>query len=324
MKTSNRSLLRFLFIALLFSLILGKQSVASENAKKFKIITTVAPITNMVENIAGSYADVIGLVPDGVDSHTFEPIPSDIKTIQAADLIIANGLDLELPTLILAEKVKKKETAIVQLGNRTLNKEDWQYDFSFPREHGHPNPHLWMNIQLVMRYAEIIRDSLNELDPRNQEKYFLNTQNYLEKLEKLDQAIFDCVKTIPEKNRKLVTYHDSFAYFAPRYGMSVIAAIQPSDFSEPSPQEVINVIKQIKQISVPAIFGSEEFPSKVMEQIAREANVQFIDQLSDDELPKPPNHSFIGMMANNMSVMTKALGGKETCTGNIDASNSQF
>jgi len=303
---------------------LGKQSLASDDLRKFTIVTTVAPITNMVQNIAGTLTEVIGLVPDGVDSHTFEPIPSDIKTIQAADLIIVNGLDLELPTLILAEKVKKKETLIVQLGNRTLNKEDWQYDFSFPREHGHPNPHLWMNIQLVMRYAEVIRDSLSALDARNRKQYFSNTQTYLAKLEKLDQAIFDCVKTIPEKNRKLVTYHDSFAYFAPRYGMNVIAAIQPSDFSEPSPQEVISVIKQVRQIGVPAIFGSEEFPSKVMEQIAREANVQFIDQLSDDELPKPPRHSFIGMMANNMTIMTKALGGNETCMVSIDASNSQF
>lgn len=324
MKNFNRNLLRFSFFALLFFLIVGKQSLASENAKKFKIITTVAPITNMVQNIVGTHADVIGLVPDGVDSHTFEPIPSDIKTIQAADLIIVNGLDLELPTLILAEKTKKKDTAIVQLGNRTLNKEDWQYDFSFPREHGHPNPHLWMNIHLVMKYAEAIRDSLSELDPQHREQYSSNTQIYLAKLEKLDQAIFDCVKTIPEKNRKLVTYHDSFAYFAPRYGMTVIAAIQPSDFAEPSPQEVISVIKQIKQIGVPAIFGSEEFPSKVMEQIAREANVQFIDQLSDDELPQPPNHSFIGMMVNNMAIMTKALGGNGTCTANIDASNSRF
>ncbi len=324
MRTPNRYLLLFFFITVFISLALGKQVFASEHPKKFTVITTVAPITNMVRNIGGVYIDVIGVVPDGVDSHTFEPIPSDIKTLQAADLIIANGLDLELPTLKLAEKVKKPATRVVQLGNRTLKEEDWQYDFSFPREHGHPNPHLWLNIQLVMQYAEIIRDSLSELDPKHQEQYFLNTETYLAKLTKLDQAIFACVKTIPEKNRKLVTYHDSFAYFAPRYGMTVIAAIQPSDFSEPAPQEVMSVIKQIKQAGVPAIFGSDVFPSKIMKQIAREANVQFIDQLSDDELPAPPIDSFIGMMTNNMAIMTQALGGNATCTANIDASNNRF
>lgn len=175
-----------------------------------------------------------------------------------------------------------------------------------------------------MQYVEIIRDSLSELDLKHREQYFLNTETYLAKLAKLDQAIFACVKTIPEKNRKLVTYHDSFAYFAPRYGMTVIAAIQPSDFSEPAPQEVMSVIKQIKQAGVPAIFGSDVFPSKIMKQIAREANVQFIDQLSDDELPAPPMDSFIGMMANNMAIMTQALGGDATCTANIDASNNRF
>lgn len=297
---------------------------AAGGHEKLSIVTTVSPITNIVKNIGGTHVHVTGIVPDGTDSHTFEPIPSDIKTLQAADMIIVNGLDLELPTLKLVEKVKETKTSILQLGNRTLKEEDWQYDFSFPREHGHPNPHLWLNIELVMRYAEIIKENLIAFDPINKKSYLENTAIYLAKLQKLDQAIFKCVETIPQNNRKLVTYHDSFAYFAPRYGMTVIAAIQPSDFSEPSPQEVISIIKQINKTAVPAIFGSEVFPSKVMEQIAREANVKFIDQLSDDELPAPPNHSFIGMMINNMTIMTEALGGNPTCMANIDASNIAF
>ena len=171
-----------------------------------------------------------GIVPDGADSHTFEPVPTDVKILGAADIIIVNGLDLELPTVKLAEKVKRAKTPIVRLGNHALRKEDWRYDFSFPREHGHPNPHLWPNIALAMRYAEITRDNLIALDPQHKEGYIANTAAYLAKLGVLDEAIFNCVKTIPEKNRKLVTYHDSFAYFAPRYGMKVIAAIQPPVF----------------------------------------------------------------------------------------------
>ncbi len=311
-------------LLLLFILSLQNAVLASDTYKKLNIVTTVSPITNMVQNIGGTHVNVTGIVPDGTDSHTFEPIPSDIKILQAADIIIVNGLDLELPTLILAEKVKNPNTRILQLGNHALKEEDWQYDFSFPREHGHPNPHLWLNIELVMRYAEIIKENLIAFDPINKKSYLENTTIYLDKLQKLDQAIFKCVETIPKNNRKLVTYHDSFAYFAPRYGMTVIAAIQPSDFSEPGPQEVISIIKQIRKTAVPAIFGSEVFPSKVMGQIAREANVKFIDQLSDDELPAPPNHSFIGMMTRNMTIMTEALGGNPTCMANIDASNIAF
>jgi len=311
-------------LLLLFIISLQNAVLASDTHKKLNIVTTVSPITNMVQNIGGTHVNVTGIVPDGTDSHTFEPIPSDIKILQAADIIIVNGLDLELPTLILAEKVRNPNTRILQLGNHALKEEDWQYDFSFPREHGHPNPHLWLNIELVMRYAEIIKENLIAFDPVNKKSYQENTTIYLAKLQKLDQAIFKCVETIPQNNRKLVTYHDSFAYFAPRYGMTVIAAIQPSNFSEPGPQEVISIIKQIRKTAVPAIFGSEVFPSKVMEQIAHEANVKFIDQLSDDELPAPPNHSFIGMMTSNMIIMTEALGGNPTCMANIDASNIAF
>lgn len=312
------------FFLCLLPLCLQNPILAATADKKIEIVTTVSPITNIVQNIGGKHIEVTGIVPDGTDSHTFEPIPSDVKILQAADMIIVNGLDLELPTLNLAKKVKRPETAILQLGNLTLKEADWQYDFSFPREHGHPNPHLWLNIELVMRYAEIIRDNLIMLDAANKVSYQKNTATYLTKLKKLDQAIFRCVETIPETNRKLVTYHDSFAYFAPRYGMTVIAAIQPSDFSEPGPQEVISIIKQIRETGVPAIFGSEVFPSKVMKQIAREANAQFIDQLADDELPAAPNNSFIGMMASNMITMTEALGGNPTCIANIDASNIAF
>jgi zinc/manganese transport system substrate-binding protein/manganese/iron transport system substrate-binding protein len=103
--------------------------------------------------------------------------------------------------------------------------------------------------------------------------------------------------------------------------MKVIAAVQPSDFSEPGPQEVIRIIKQIRKEKVPAIFGSEVFPSKVMEQIARETGTRFVDQLSDDELPAAPNNSFIGMMVNNMAIMTDTLGGDARCIENVDASN---
>lgn len=311
----------FIFLPALLPFLLSSVTQAADPNKTIRVVTTVAPITNIVRNVAGIYAEVTGIVPDGTDSHTFEPTPADAKILQAADIIIVNGLDLELPTVKLAEKVKKSGVSILKLGNRTLRKEDWRYDFSFPREHGHPNPHLWPNIALAMRYAEITRDALAALDPAHRDSYEKNTDAYLVKLRGLDQAIFKCVNTISPQNRKLVTYHDSFAYFAPRYGMEVVAAIQPSDFSEPGPRDVARIIKQIKKEKIPAIFGSEVFPSKVMAQIARETGVKFIDELSDDELPAAPNDSFIGMMANNMAIMTAALGGNDGCVANVDTSN---
>ena len=293
-------------------------------ANKLEIITSVAPITNIVKNVVGDRANVIGIVPEGVNSHTFEPAPSDAKSLRKADLIIMNGLHLELPTIELAESVKKPKTKIVHLGDLTVTPAQWKFDFSFPKDKGHPNPHLWPNIELAMKYAEFSRDALIEVDPSNAATYRNNTKTYLEKLAKLDEAIFECVKAIPANQRKLVTYHDSYAYFAPRYGMTVVGAIQPADFSEPTPKEVIRIIKQLRKEKVRAVFGSEVFESKILEQIAREAGANFIDQLADDDLPGQAgdeNHSFIGMMVNNMKIMSEALGGNAQCVANVDVRN---
>jgi zinc/manganese transport system substrate-binding protein/manganese/iron transport system substrate-binding protein len=293
-------------------------------AERLVVVTSVSPITNIVANVAAGRADVEGIVPEGVNSHTFEPAPSDAKKLKNADLIILNGLSLETPTIQLAQKVKKGSTQIFQLGDVAITRNDWKFDFSFPESKGHPNPHLWPNIALSMRYAEIARDIFVKVDPAHKDEYFANTTAYLAKLSKLDAAIFTCVQSIPETQRKLVTYHDSYAYFAPRYGMKVIGAVQPSDFSEPSPREVASIITQLRREQVPAVFGSEVFPSKVLEQIAKEAGAKFVDQLADDDLPGnagDPDHTFIGMMTNNMRIMTQALGGNPACVKDVDATN---
>src|SRR4029077_9180923 len=115
-------------------------------------VTTVAPITSIVENVGGDKIDVAGIIPEGVNSHTFEPIPSDSKLLAQADLIIFNGLDLETPTLNLAKANLKQGAAILFLGEKTIEQSDYIYDFSFPKEKGHPNPHLWLNPQYALRY----------------------------------------------------------------------------------------------------------------------------------------------------------------------------
>jgi zinc/manganese transport system substrate-binding protein/manganese/iron transport system substrate-binding protein len=292
--------------------------------QKLKVVTTVAPITNIVYNVGGDRIDLHGIVPEGVNSHTFEPAPSDAKFLAEADLIIVNGLHLELPTQNLATKVKKKAAKVLSLGDNTISRKEWKFDFSFPAAEGNPNPHLWPNILYAIKYAELSRDALIGLDPKNKDYYADNTKRYLAQLDQLDKAIFQCVKSIPEKSRKLVTYHDSFAYFAPRYGMTVVGAIQPSDFSDPTPREVARIIDQLKKERVPAIFGSEVFPSKVVNQIGREAGAKVVDTLRDDDLPgelNDPEHTFVGMMKQNMIHMTGALKGDPRCVEDLDARN---
>jgi len=291
--------------------------------KKVHVVTTVAPITSMVENIAGGAIRLTGIIPEGINSHTFEPIPSDIKILSKADLLIVNGLELEIPTLNLAKANMKKEAAVLQLGDKTISEKDYIYDFSFPKSHGHPNPHLWLNPQHVITYATLIRDELIRIDPDHKTIYEQNAATYLKRLESLETAIEEAVKTIPENNRRLLTYHDSWPYFARRYGFQIIGAVQPSDFSDPSPREVKRLIDQVRKEKVPAVFGSEVFPSPVLEQIAREGKTRYIDKLRDDELPGKPGdvrHSYIGMMLENLAIMFEALGGSAEAFKKVDPS----
>jgi len=303
------------------ALLLGITALGATQGSRPKVLTTVAPLTNIVKNVGGPDIDLHGLIPGGTDSHTFEPTPSDIRFIAAADLIILNGLDLETPTEKLALTTKKPAARLLKLGDRTISVQEYVFDRSFPKAGGHPNPHLWMNPIYAVRYAELVRDALAELDPPRAARYQERTRQYTARLQTLDQAIQAAVATIPPPNRKLLTYHDSFAYFAPRYGLSIIGAIEPASFAEPSPRDVARIIRQLRQQKVPAIFGSEVFPSKVLQQIGREAGVQVIATLRDDDLPGTPGspeHSYIGMLLEDVRTMVTVLGGHAEALQGID------
>ena len=287
------------------------------------VVATVSPITSIVENVGGTRINLQGVVPEGVNSHTFEPAPSVAATLADADLIFLNGLFLEEPTLEMAEANLKSGAAIVSLGEQTIDRNQWQFDFSFPEANGHPNPHLWPDPILALRYAEIVRDSLSERDPDNAAHYAANYDAFTARIATLDQAIKIAVPTIPPENRKLLTYHDSWAYFADRYGLTVIGAVQPSDFSEPSAREVANLITQIREAGIPAVFGSEVFPSDVMQTIAAESGAAYVDELSDDDLPgRPgdPDHSYLGLAVSNLRIMIPALGGDASAFDQVDVS----
>ncbi len=302
----------------------GSGEPGSPANQRLLVVTTVSPITNIVYNVGGQAIEVVGIIPEGVDSHTFEPSPSDVSRIAQADLIVLNGLNLELPALRLAEKNKREDAEMLLLGEQTITPDQYVYDFSFPREAGDPNPHLWLNPIYALRYAELARDALIERDPANAETYRANYAAFEARIQELDERIRRTVESIPPGNRKLLTYHDSWAYFAPRYGMEVIGAIQPADFSEPSAQEVAKLIEQIRSTGVPAIFGSEVFPSTVLEQIARETGARYVDDLRDDDLPGEagdPLHSYFGLMVENLRIMAESLGGDPSLIADFDASN---
>jgi len=288
---------------------------------RLRVVTTVAPITSIAASIGGEHVEIAGIVPEGSNSHTFEPRPSVAELLAEADVLFLNGLRLEEPTRRLAEDVLPDGAGLVALGDRAIDEAEYAYDFSFPRSGGRPNPHLWTDPALALQYAAIIRDDLSARDPENAAAYAANHAAFAAMIDRLDAAMRTSFATIPQADRKLLTYHDAYAYFARSYGWTVIGAIQVADFGEPAPREVARLIEQVREEGVPAVFGSEVFPSPVLEQIGREAGVRYVDVLRDDDLPGEPGepeHSWAGLMRFDYATITEALGGDASALHAVD------
>jgi ABC-type Zn uptake system ZnuABC Zn-binding protein ZnuA len=297
---------------------------AGEDDDTLTIVSTVAPITSIVANIAGDRARVEGVVPEGTNSHTFEPPPQVSQVMEDADVVFVNGLQLEEPTFELAEENAPEDAVIVKLGDEVLPESDYLYDFSFPKEDGKPNPHLWTDPTYAIKYAEVISRTLVERDPENAEYYGKNTAAFVAKATALSDALKADQATIPAGKKQLLTYHDAYAYFAKTYGWEVIGAVQPSNFEDPQPKEIARIIDQVRERELPVIFGSEVFPSKVLEQIAKETGARYEDTLRDDDLPGEPgdpDHSWLGLMRYDYVTMIKGLGGTATALEALDVSD---
>lgn len=326
MPRTRRSLLPALSLAAATALALtacggGSDAAPSESASGtagasgLVVATTVAPITSIVAAVAGDNVTIEGIVPEGTNSHTFEPEPQTAELLNKADLIFINGLKLEDPTLQLAEANKKDGAEIIELGTIVLPESDYLYDFSFPEEDGKPNPHLWTDPGYAVAYADLVRQKLTERDPANAAEYQANFEAFKVEADKLADAVRADQASVPEGQLKLVTYHDAYAYFAKNFGWNVVGAIQPSSFDEPTPAEVADLIAQIRAEGVPTIFGSEVFPSPVLEAIAAETGVRYEDSLRDDDLPGAPGeaqHSLLELLRYNFRTMIAGLGGQPT------------
>lgn len=289
------------------------ESTEQTGSDPILVATTVSPITSIVSRVGGDCVEIRGIVPEGTNSHTFEPAPSVAALLSDADVVFVNGLKLEDPTLEMAEANMRDDAVLVELGTVALPEEDYIYDFSFPEEEGKPNPHLWTDPGYTIEYADIVRATLTERDPECADQFQANFESFEAQVNELGDAIREDQQTVPEGQLKLVTYHDAYAYFADNYGWEVVGALQPSDFADPTPSEVVTLIEQINAEGVPTIFGSEVFPSAVLEEIGNETGVRYEDSLRDDDLPGQPgdeNHSWLGLMQYNFATMIEGLGGE--------------
>ena len=295
---------------------------AAVDDRPIRIATTVAPITNIVSVIAaGSGIEITGIVPEGVNSHMYEPSPGAAAALETADVVFLNGLDLEAPTKRLALANIDDDGVVCELGNDVLPEDEYVFDFSFPESAGSPNPHLWTNPPMARAYAAVIRAVLSVIDPDHAATFAANDEAFATRVDALDGAIRTAGASLAPDERLLLTYHDAYAYFADEYDWTVVGAVQPSSFQEPTPREVASLIEQVRDAGVAAIFGSEVFPSPVLRQIADETGVEYVDDLRDDDLPGGPgddSHSWLGLMQINMITIVEALGGDASAIADLD------
>lgn len=295
------------------------------SASGLRVVVSDPPLTDLVRRVAGNGVEVVGLVPLGADGHTYEPRPEDARKLATADLYVENGMGLNDTVSDFAVDNLPEEAEVVTLAQVVPPEE------VIPNEsaeqiaaHGHAhsfNVHFWPDPTYAAKYVNLIGEALSTVHADGAEGYRSRASTLAQEILALDPVFRTAIETIPAENRKLVVYHDSWAYFGRRYGLPVLGAIQPTDFSEPSAAEVLRTIEQVREAKVPAFFGSEVFPSDVLDTIAEETGAKYVADLSDDRLPgKPgdPQHGYVGMMVENTRTIVRSLGGNPSALGAVD------
>ncbi len=276
-----------------------------------RVVSSVAPVTDIVRQIAGDRVTLTGTIPEGVDSHTFRPQKDVAALVSQADVIFLNGLSLETPMIELAETIGVPRDRVVLLGDAVVPEREYRYDFSFPRSGGKPNPHVWMSPRHGREYARVVAEELCRRAADDCPAFRANLRAFEDRIGQLDAAMRTAFATIPGAKR-LLTYHDAYAYFAAEYGWEVVGAVQPADFGRPSKTEVARLVRQIQTARVKVLFGSEMFPTSVVRQLSAASGARYVTDLSDDDLPGEAGdegNTYVAMLVENYATITEQLGG---------------
>ncbi len=291
---------------------------------KKRVLVSDPANTAIVSEIAGDLLIVESIIPPGANGHTYEPVPGDAIKAASADLYIENGMELNTAVTNFVRSNYRSGTPELSLADAIPKNQVISTDSAEQiAAHGHAhtyNAHFWTNPEYAILYAQQIGAVLSQIDAANSETYTMRANAFIERLRVLDGVFAAAIASIPPQNKKLVVYHDSWSYFGRRYGIPVVGAIQPVSFSEPSADEIRKMIDQIRREAVPAFFGSEVFPSDVLNAISAETQAKYYSDLSDEVLPGAsgsPEHSYEGMMIQNVRMMTTALGGDVSLLGNL-------
>ncbi|WP_369758295.1 MULTISPECIES: metal ABC transporter substrate-binding protein [Pantoea] len=253
--------------------------------EKLKVITTFTVIADMAKNVAGDAAEVSSITKPGAEIHEYQPTPGDIKRAQGAQLILANGMNLELWFRRFYQHLKDVPEVIVTQGVTPMGITEGPYN-------GKPNPHAWMSPDNALIYVDNIRDALVKYDPDNAAIYQRNAAAYKQKITDTLQPLRQQVAQLPENKRWLVSSEGAFSYLARDLGLKELYLWPINADSQGTPQQVRRVIDRVRADQIPAVFSESTVSDKAARQVARETGahyggVLYVDSLSGPDGPVP-------------------------------------
>lgn len=280
----------------------------------FKVVAIETFLADIAQNVAGDHLQVSWLIPPGLDPHSFELVPQDVVKLASSDLIITNGAGLEswlaitfssntidIPTLEASKGLTSRIPKPGEIPPSDVLSSSGQII----------DPHFWLNPIDVITYVQNIRDAFTALDPPNAGSYAANADAYIAQLKTLDQWIQSQVSIIPPQSRLLVTNHETFGYYADRYGFRIVGAVIPSTSTDASPsaQQMANLISTIKVDKVKAVFLEVGSNPDLAQQVATETGIQIVESLYTHSTSASggPATTYIEMMMFDTSQIVDAL-----------------
>ncbi len=309
----------------------GGSDDGSSDGDRLRVVATTVQIEALAREVGGDLIDLHGVISAGADAHEFEPTASDLVAIEEADIILrhAIGLDEWLDDTLSASRnaaVSVVTSGVsIQLGalhdhgehegdddhEGEDQKDDDDHDDEAHEEEQGADPHVWLDPTNVAIMTRNIAAALSASDPENRVTYEANAAAYETVLEETRQEIETILSVIPEANRKLVTNHDAFGYFARAFGLEIVGAVIPSvsTEAEPSASETARLLDTIEAEGVKAIFAESSINPDLARTLASDAGVAIIDDLIGDSLGQPGSgaETVHGMLLFNARTIAEAL-----------------
>ncbi len=272
--------------------------------EKFKAVTTFTVIADIARNVAGDAAVVESITKPGAEIHNYQPTPGDIKRAQGAQLILWNGLNLELWFEKFFQNLKDVPSVTVSDGVVPMGITEGPYE-------GKPNPHAWMSPTAALIYVDNIRDAFVKYDPANAETYKANAENYKDKIKAAIDPLKEKLTSVPEDKRWLVSSEGAFSYLARDFGLKELYLWPINADQQGTPQQVRKVIDAVREHGITVVFSESTISAAPAEQVARETGakyggVLYVDSLTDTDGPVP---TYIDLLRVTSDTIVKGLTG---------------